>query len=423
MTEDAGLHVLLTHSTVESASGSAVPRLLIDEDRQPPAAPSPGAAGPLDTAYIIYTSGSTGKPKGVRVPHRALTNFCWSMAREPGFGPRDTLLALTTVCFDISGLELYLPLISGGTVEIVPTEVAQDGLRLREAIERSPATVIQATPATWNMLLAAGWQGNPELTVVCGGEALPAATAQALLAANREVWNLYGPTETTIWSAASRLERGDRVTIGTPIANTSLYVLDKASRPVPTGVAGELYIGGHGVADGYLGRPELTAERFLPDPFAAAPEARMYRTGDLVRELADGRIAYLGRIDSQVKVRGFRIELEEIESTLRRLAGVRDAVVVARGEQDGDRLLLACYVLDDGAAEPSREQLAAWLLGPYDPGRAGPRERLPVHPQREGRPGHTGHTAAGRTAGPLRCRRKRAPAGLPRSREAVRRRW
>ncbi|WP_412080952.1 amino acid adenylation domain-containing protein [Streptomyces sp. MCL20-2] len=361
MTEDAGLHVLLTHSTVESASGSAVPRLLIDEDRQPPAAPSPGAAGPLDTAYIIYTSGSTGRPKGVRVPHRALTNFCWSMAREPGFGPRDTLLALTTVCFDISGLELYLPLISGGTVEIVPTEVAQDGLRLREAIERSPATVIQATPATWNMLLAAGWQGNPELTVVCGGEALPAATAQALLAANREVWNLYGPTETTIWSAASRLERGDRVTIGTPIANTSLYVLDKASRPVPTGVAGELYIGGHGVADGYLGRPELTAERFLPDPFAAAPEARMYRTGDLVRELADGRIAYLGRIDSQVKVRGFRIELEEIESTLRRLAGVRDAVVVARGEQDGDRLLLACYVLDDGAAEPSREQLAAWL--------------------------------------------------------------
>ncbi|NEY36504.1 amino acid adenylation domain-containing protein, partial [Streptomyces sp. PRKS01-65] len=361
MAEDAGLHLLLTHSAVESAAGGAVPRLLVDGDRQPPAAPSPGPAGPLDIAYVIYTSGSTGRPKGVRVPHRALTNFLWSMAREPGFGPRDTLLALTTVCFDISGLELYLPLISGGTVEILPTEVAQDGLRLREAVERSRATVIQATPATWNMLLAAGWQGDPELRVLCGGEALPAATAQALLAGNREVWNLYGPTETTIWSAVCRLAPGERVTIGSPIANTSLHVLDTAGRPVPTGVAGELYIGGHGVADGYLGRPELTAERFLPDPFAAGPRARMYRTGDLVRVLADGRIAYLGRIDSQVKVRGFRIELEEIESTLRRLPGVRDAVVVARGQDGGDRSLLACYVLDEGAAEPAREQLAAWL--------------------------------------------------------------
>ncbi|WP_441349100.1 amino acid adenylation domain-containing protein, partial [Streptomyces sp. NTH33] len=360
MAEDAGLHLLLTHSTVEAGWGAGVPRLLVDAGGQPPAAESPGPAGPSDTAYVIYTSGSTGRPKGVRVPHRALTNFLRSMAREPGFGPGDTLLALTTVCFDISGLELYLPLITGGTVEILPTEVAQDGLRMRKAVERGTATVIQATPATWSMLLAAGWRGSPGLTVLCGGEALPADTAEALLVGNRAVWNLYGPTETTIWSAAGRLRPGERVTIGAPIANTALYVLDSVRRPVPTGVPGELYIGGHGVADGYLGRPELTAGRFLPDPFAAGPDARMYRTGDLVRRLADGRIEYLGRIDSQVKVRGHRVELEEIEATLRRLDGVRDAVVVARG-QDGDRSLLACYTRTEGGGEPTREQLAAWL--------------------------------------------------------------
>ncbi|WP_406725044.1 amino acid adenylation domain-containing protein [Streptomyces sp. GD-15H] len=360
MAEDAGLHLMLTHSSVASEPGG-VPRLTVDTGEQPPALPSPGPAGPSDTAYVIYTSGSTGRPKGVRVPHRALTNFLWSMAREPGCGPGDTVLALTTVCFDISALELYLPLITGGVVEILPAEDARDGLRLREALERSTATVVQATPATWSMLLAAGWRGDARLKVLCGGEALPADTAEALIAGNREVWNLYGPTETTIWSTACRLAPGERVSIGAPVADTSLYVLDSARRPVPTGVAGELHIGGHGVADGYLGRPELTAERFLPDPFDAAPEARIYRTGDLVRRLADGRIEYLGRIDSQVKVRGFRVELEEIEATLRRVDGVREAVVVARGQAAGSHTLLACYVLDDGAAEPTRQQLGAWL--------------------------------------------------------------
>ncbi|MGW3567955.1 amino acid adenylation domain-containing protein, partial [Streptomyces sp. NPDC000941] len=367
--EDAGLHLVLTHSAVGDTLGDTsgdtfegeLPRLLIDADEHPPADASPVAARASDIAYIIYTSGSTGRPKGVRVPHRALTNFLCSMAREPGFGPEDTLLALTTICFDISALELYLPLISGGTVEVLPTEVARDGLRLREAVERSAATVIQATPATWSMLLAAGWRGDSGLRLLCGGEALSAETAEALLATGGEVWNLYGPTETTVWSATSRLSRGDRVTIGSPIANTALYVLDSGRRPVPSGAAGELYIGGHGVADGYLGRPDLTAERFLPDPFATGPDARMYRTGDLVRRLSDGRVEYLGRIDSQVKVRGFRVELAEIESTLRRLDGVRDAVVVARRTGAADLSLLACYVLDDGVAEPTRDRLATWL--------------------------------------------------------------
>ncbi|WP_341720553.1 amino acid adenylation domain-containing protein [Micromonospora sp. FIMYZ51] len=359
MTQDAGLHLVLTHSTLPGGD-TAPPRLLVDRADALPTRPSPGPAGPADTAYVIYTSGSTGQPKGVAVPHRALTNFLCSMAREPGCGPADTLLAVTTVCFDISALELYLPLITGGRVEIVPTEVARDGLRLRDTVERLRPTLMQATPATWGMLLAGGWSGDPALTVLCGGEALSAETAAALLAGNRAVWNLYGPTETTVWSAASRLVPGERITIGSPIANTTLYLLDSARRPVPTMVAGELYIGGHGVADGYLNRPELTAERFLPDPFVGG-DARMYRTGDLARRLPDGRIEYLGRIDSQVKVRGFRVELEEIEATLRRIAGVRQAVVVARGRDGGDRTLLACYVLADGAAEPSREQLAAWL--------------------------------------------------------------
>ncbi|GEB48128.1 hypothetical protein SCA03_06790 [Streptomyces cacaoi] len=366
MAEDAGLHLVLTHSRAPAIPGS-VPRLPIDGDGRPaPADPSAvepavepgGEVGGADIAYVIYTSGSTGRPKGVQVPHRALVNFLASMGREPGFGPGDTLLALTTVCFDISALELYLPLVSGGTVEILPDGVARDGMRLREAVERSSATVVQATPATWSMLLAAGWRGDAGLTVLCGGEALPGELAEALLAGNRAVWNLYGPTETTIWSAASRLVPGERVTLGAPLANTGLYVLDGAFRPVPTGVAGELCISGHGVAAGYLGRPGLTAERFVPDPFADG--ARMYRTGDLVRRLADGRIEYLGRADAQVKVRGFRVELEEIETALRRLDGVREAVVVAR-RTGGGHSLLACYVLDDGAAEPSREELAGWL--------------------------------------------------------------
>ncbi|MEU5226815.1 amino acid adenylation domain-containing protein, partial [Streptomyces toyocaensis] len=360
MAEDAGLHLLLTHSTCGTGP-AAVPRLVVDTSEQPPALPSPGPAGPSDAAYVIYTSGSTGRPKGVRVPHRALTNFLWSMAREPGFGPGDTLLALTTVCFDISGLELYLPLVTGGTVEVLTAEDARDGLRLREAVERARPTVMQATPATWSMLLAAGWQGDPALKVLCGGEALPADLAGALLAGNGQVWNLYGPTETTIWSAVSRLTPGGRVTLGAPVANTTLHVLDSARRPVPTAVAGELYIGGDGVADGYLGRPELTAQRFLPDPFAARADARVYRTGDLVRRLADGTIEYLGRLDSQVKVRGHRVELEEIEATMRRLDGVREAVVVARGQAAGSHTLLACYVLEDGAAEPDPQRLAAWL--------------------------------------------------------------
>ncbi|WSI60231.1 amino acid adenylation domain-containing protein [Streptomyces platensis] len=360
MAEDAGLHLLLARSGTRFDLGVPVLPVEAPEDDTDESAgrQRPGeGAGPTahDPAYVIYTSGSTGRPKGVQVPHRALANLLLSMAEEPGLLAGDHLLALTTVCFDIAALELFLPLITGGRVEIVPTEVARDGILLRRLIESSPATVVQATPATWKMLLAAGWAGRPELKVLCGGEALDQDTAEQLLVRAGQVWNMFGPTETTIWSAVCRLAPGERVTIGHPIANTQLHVLDTRGRPVPTGVPGELYIGGAGLALGYLGRPDLTAERFV-----LMDGDRRYRTGDLVRTLPDGRIEYLSRLDAQVKVRGFRIEPAEIEAVLRAQSGVREAVVVAR-RAGGENVLHAFLVLDDGAGLPRREAVAQWL--------------------------------------------------------------
>ncbi|MEU5582777.1 amino acid adenylation domain-containing protein [Streptomyces huasconensis] len=359
MAEDAGLHLLITGPGARVDLGA--PALAIDAEDAPTGVPETGelpAPGPDDTAYVIYTSGSTGRPKGVQVPHRALANLLLSMAEEPGLTDKDHLLALTTVCFDIAALELFLPLITGGRVEIVPAEVARDGVLLRKLLESSPATVVQATPATWKMLLAAGWTGAPELKVLCGGEALDQDTAELLLARAGQVWNMFGPTETTIWSAVCRLTPGERVTIGHPIANTGLYVLDARGSAVPPGMPGELYIGGAGLATGYLGRPELTAERFV-----TLDGERRYRTGDLVRELPDGRIEYLGRLDAQVKVRGFRIEPGEVEAALRARDGVREAAVVAR-PVGGENVLHAFLVLDAGATAPPRDALA---------------ERLPAH--------------------------------------------
>ncbi|WP_055550579.1 non-ribosomal peptide synthetase, partial [Streptomyces kanamyceticus] len=356
MAEDAGLHLLLARSGAGADLGTPLMSMdALDEDGEGlPSAPSTGPTA-QDPAYVIYTSGSTGRPKGVQVPHRALANLLLSMAEEPGLTAGDHLLALTTVCFDIAALELFLPLITGGRVEIVPAEVARDGVLLRRLLESSPATAVQATPATWKMLLAAGWSGKQGLKALCGGEALDQDTAEQLLARAGQVWNMFGPTETTIWSAVCRLAPGERVTIGHPIANTQLHVLDTRGRQVPAGVPGELYIGGAGLATGYLGRPELTAERFV-----TMDGERRYRTGDLVRTLPDGRIEYLSRLDAQVKVRGFRVEPGEIESVLRAQDGVREAVVTAR-RVGGDNVLHAFLVLGEGAGLPRREALAQWL--------------------------------------------------------------
>ncbi|MUG91826.1 amino acid adenylation domain-containing protein [Scytonema sp. UIC 10036] len=316
-------------------------------------------------AYVIYTSGSTGKPKGVAIEHHSLTNFLCSMAAEFNCGQDDYLLALTTFCFDISALELYLPLITGGCVEVLPSEVTRDGLLLREKIESNDSiTIMQATPATWQMLLAAGWEPKKSLKLLCGGEALSEELAQRLLKKEIQLWNLYGPTETTIWSTVTKINSGDRVTIGRPIANTQCYILDENQNPVPEGELGELYIGGEGVARGYLGRTEETKKKFVSNPFTPEGLPRLYRTGDLVKRLPDGRMIYAGRIDFQVKLRGFRIELGEIESALRKLENVDEAVVVLR--EDGlDKRLVAFILYKQGYLLPHArewaEELKDWL--------------------------------------------------------------
>ncbi|HEX3528165.1 MAG TPA: amino acid adenylation domain-containing protein [Thermoanaerobaculia bacterium] len=303
-------------------------------------------------AYVIFTSGSTGRPKGVQIPHGAVVNFLASMAERPGLRREDRLFAVTTLSFDIAGLELYLPLSVGA--QVVLGRNAADGPRLMAELAATGATALQATPATWRLLLESGWQGTPGLRAFCGGEELPRGLAEALLERCSEVWNLYGPTETTIWSATHRVEPGAGVALGRPIANTAIRLLDSFLEPVPVGVAGELYIGGDGVARGYLGRPELTAERFVPDPLAAAPGERLYRTGDLARCRADGAIEYLGREDHQVKIRGYRIELGEIEETLRACSGVLQAVVVAR-PLGGEKRLVAYLVTSGGEPLPAGE--------------------------------------------------------------------
>ena len=306
-------------------------------------------------AYVIYTSGSTGKPKGVQIPHSAVVNFLTSMQRQPGLTQSDVLLAVTTISFDIAALELYLPLITGARVVVATREVATDAKQLSEQIEATGATVMQATPATWQMLLAVGWQGSQRLKILCGGEALPYDLATQLLAKAAAVWNLYGPTETTIWSTVYPVKESQRsnsfVPIGRPIANTQVYLLDSQGQPVPIGIPGEIHIGGAGLARGYLHRPELTAAKFISHP----NWGRLYKTGDLARYRPDGTIEYLGRTDDQVKLRGFRIELGEIETVLKQQPAVRQAVVAVREDKPGNKQLVAYLVsqvsLDDTVSE------------------------------------------------------------------------
>jgi amino acid adenylation domain-containing protein len=350
--EDAQPRVILTSTQLQGVLPKTEAHLLcLDTLPQPEAShlfANPGTIVTQDNlAYVIFTSGSTGRPKGVQIEHGALFNFLESMAREPGLASEDVLLAVTTISFDIAGLELYLPLFVGGRVCIAlePGNVVS----LLADLARVRPTVMQATPATWQLLLSTGWQGDPRLKVLCGGEALETGLAASLFACVENVWNMYGPTETTIWSSALRLDGTESGTIpvGRPIANTTFFIADAHCQPVPIGVAGELLIGGEGLARGYLNRPELTEERFVPDPFSSKPGARLYRTGDLVRYRRDGLIEFLGRLDHQVKLRGFRIELGEIENVLRQQSGIQDAVVLLR-EIGGDKHLVAWLISEQG---------------------------------------------------------------------------
>ena len=371
MLEDAEVPVLLTQQhLLESLPVHGAEVVCLDTDWKAIARESEenlvGGATADNLAYVIYTSGSTGKPKGVQISHRALVNFLTSMRLQPGLASHDTLLAVTTLSFDIAGLELYLPLCVGARLVVASREVASDGVRLSERL--SDATVMQATPATWRLLLEAGWQGSERLKILCGGEALSRELANQLLERSAVLWNLYGPTETTIWSAAHKVEfNSGPVPIGRPIANTQFYLLDRHLQPVPIGVPGELYIGGAGLAQGYLHRPELTAERFIVNPFSAEAGARLYKTGDLARYLPSGEIEYLGRLDHQVKIRGFRIELGEVEAVLAGHKSVAENVVVTREDVPGEKRLVA-YVISKQDEAPSVSELRSYL-----------KERLPEY--------------------------------------------
>ncbi len=346
MLKDSGAAALITQQNLAVSLDRDVATILVDD----PSLASADEGDPTraaiseNLAYVIYTSGSTGKPKGVQITHRALVNFLFSMQRVPGLCADDILLAVTTLSFDISGLELFLPLITGAQVVVADQETVSDGQALKHLLQASGATVLQATPASWRLLLESGWKQAKGLKALCGGEALPRELANRIQETGAELWNLYGPTETTIWSAVLRVEPGDDAPrIGLPIANTQFHVVDSDRQICPTGTPGELLIGGDGLAHGYLNRDELTAAQFIPDPFEDGG-GRLYRTGDLVRRHPDGTLEFLGRLDHQVKIRGFRIELGEIETILVAHPHVRECVAVVREDVPGDKRIVAYMI-------------------------------------------------------------------------------
>lgn len=310
---------------------------------------------PKQLAYVIYTSGSTGQPKGVQITHEAVINFLMAHTQQPGITAEDVMLAVTSLSFDIAVLELLLPLVNGAKVLLASRSVAQDGAQLGQSLRH--ATLMQATPATWRLLLASGWTGQPGLKILCGGEALPSDLAMQLIPCGAELWNLYGPTETTIWSTQHAVHADYEVGIGFPITNTQVYILDSHLQQVPIGVTGELYIGGLGLARGYHQCPGLSAERFIPDLFSDKPGGRLYRTGDLACIQTDGTLRHLGRIDHQVKVRGFRIELGEIEYLLNQHPLIAQAVVTLA---EGADTLVAYGQLQD-QTKPKLDDLQQWL--------------------------------------------------------------
>jgi amino acid adenylation domain-containing protein len=323
-------------------------------------------------AYTLYTSGSTGRPKGVQIEHHSLLNFLVSMQQLLEIKPSDRLLAVTTVCFDISGLELYLPLVAGAELVLADSTTAKDARLLLDMVRTENISMMQATPSTWKLMLDAGWDTPLPLKILCGGEAMTKPLAEKLIALGQKVWNLYGPTETTIWSTIKEIKPSDKViSIGWPIANTEIYILDENLLPVAEGKAGEIYIAGEGVARGYLRRPELNAERFILNPFSKDNSSKMYRTGDLGTRLANGQILLHGRVDSQIKIRGFRIEPGEIEAALLTYPAVKEAVIKGKGDQ-----LIAYVILQQPASGVPAPLIASSLSREL---RKMLKQRLPEH--------------------------------------------
>jgi amino acid adenylation domain-containing protein len=350
MIEDANISLLVAHSSrQESLPATTAKVLLLDRESESIAKASAdnfeADANPGRILYVIYTSGSTGKPKGVMIPQCALVNFLVAMQKTPGIHQSDLILSVTPSSFDPSLLEFLVPLTVGAQIVIATAEQAGDSRELQRLIQESPITLMQATPATWRMLLENNWEGKSGLRLLSGGEAMTPDLARQLLPRSRELWNMYGPTEATIWCSLDRVLSPETISLGDPIPNLHYYIFDENRKPVPPGTPGELWIGGTGLAAGYLNRPELTAERFVVnsevDP--QSPEARLYRTGDEVRYRPDGSLEFLGRLDHQIKLNGFRIELGEIECALETIDEVAQAVVVAREDKPGEKRMVAYY--------------------------------------------------------------------------------
>lgn len=379
MVGDANLAVLVTESRLADRFDLGDrPMLVLDDqaaalDAEPATSLLADADGPTpdSIAYVMYTSGSTGQPKGVEISHRSIVNLLASMAKRPGLRSTDRLVAVTTLSFDIAALELLGPLSVGAEVVLARREDAMDGEALKSLLTASRATLMQATPATWWQLLQAEWSGGSTFRALCGGEAMPADLAARLLLCCGEVWNLYGPTETTVWSTCWRIENPEHgISIGTPIANTAVWIRDDERQLCPIGVPGEIWIGGAGVALGYLNQQDLTADRFIADPYSDTPNARLYRTGDRGRWLANGTVEHMGRIDFQIKLRGYRIEPGEIEAVARAEPAIKECVAVARDFGGQDRRLIL-YATSDESADTLlprlRQRLLARLPGYMQP--------------------------------------------------------
>ena len=365
--QDAQLSVLLASKLPDALKDAGTQSTVLWSAQLPmlltePAVSLPALVSPSDSAYVIFTSGSTGRPKGVEISHASAANLLRSFAKEPGFSPDDKLLAITTIAFDISILELFLPITHGGTTCIVDRDAAALPEALMARIQRFSPTWMQATPATWKMLFTAGWQGEPSLAVLCGGEPLPQSLAEKLYSTCGAVYNVYGPTETTIWSTFSSFTGGN-VVIGQPLANTQTYILDSNYNLVPQGVVGELFIAGAGLAKGYFNQPALTAKSFVANPYA---KGLIYHSGDLARINQDGQLECLGRIGNQVKIRGFRIELDDIEENIRKHEAVKDVAVTA-SEAGDDRYLTCHFVPHENKAVDAAElkEYAKGLLPQY----------------------------------------------------------
>lgn len=354
MLQDAAAKMLITSRSNKTIGNDAILKVIVEDIW----IALPAVTQPLDLpatdgsslAYVLYTSGSTGNPKGVMITHGNLVNFLWSMKEAPGIQQHDKLLAITSISFDIAGLELFLPLVMGATLIIADSNTARDGALLLDLMEQSQATFMQATPSTWQMLLDAGWQKKRPMKLLSGGEEMPAALADKLLPLCDELWNMYGPTETTIWSTIKKITSAEQpITIGRPIHNTRVYIMDENDNPVEEKHVGEIYIGGEGVAAGYWNREDLTKEKFVSYINEQQESIILYKTGDLGKLHANGEIQCLGRKDFQIKLRGHRIELGEIESKISGMDWVKQAVVLAREDVPGDKRLIAYVTLNESA--------------------------------------------------------------------------